>query len=71
MYRRSVLSSNLASVGYDPNTQILEVEFFTGSIYQYSGIPPSLYSSLMLTSSHGLHLDEYVKKAGYAYWKVV
>ncbi len=70
MDRTSVSSSNLASVGYEPTTQTLEVEFLNGSIYQYSGVPPSVYSGLMSASSHGSYLDQYVKKAGYSYQKV-
>jgi hypothetical protein len=42
-----VSSSNLASVGYDPNTQTLEVEFLHGGIYQYSDVPSSVHSGLM------------------------
>ncbi len=32
MKRTSVDSSNLASVGYDPKSQILEIEFNTGRV---------------------------------------
>ena len=37
MYRIPVSSSNLASVGYEGG--ILEIEFKSGSVYQYSGVP--------------------------------
>lgn len=70
MNRMPVSSSNLASVGYDPNAQTLEVEFLHDGIYQYSGVPSSVYSGLMSASSHGSYLDRYVKKAGYSYRKV-
>jgi KTSC domain len=70
MNRTRVSSSNLASVGYDPNTQILEVEFLHGGIYQYSGVPSSVYSGLLAASSHGSYFDQHVKKAGYVYRKV-
>lgn len=70
MKRTSVSSSNLASVGYDSNTQILEVEFLHGGVYQYLGVPPSVYAGLMTASSHGSYLDQHVKKAGYDYRKV-
>jgi hypothetical protein len=70
MNRTPVSSSNLASVGYDSSTQVLEVEFLHGSIYQYSGIPSSVYVDLMAASSHGSYFDQYVKKSGYAYLKV-
>ncbi len=70
MNRISVSSSNLASVGYDSNNQILEVEFLHGGVYQYSGVPSSVYSGLMTASSHGSYFDQHVKKAGYYYRKV-
>lgn len=70
MNRILVTSSNLVSVGYEPTTQTLEVEFINGSIYQYSGVPLSVYSALMSASSHGSYLDHYVKKAGYSYRRV-
>jgi len=70
MIRTSVSSSNLASVGYDSIAQTLEVEFNHGGIYQYSGVPSSVYSGLMAASSHGQYFDRYVKKAGYSYKKI-
>jgi hypothetical protein len=41
MERTPVSSSNLVAVGYDPGSYTLEVEFHSGSIYQYSGVPES------------------------------
>lgn len=70
MIRTSVSSSNLASVGYDSIAQILEVKFKHGGIYQYSGVPASVYTDLMAASSHGQYFDQYVKKAGYSYSKI-
>ncbi|MCY7407678.1 MAG: KTSC domain-containing protein [Alkalinema sp. CAN_BIN05] len=70
MNRTAVSSSNLASVGYDSSAQVLEVEFLHGGIYQYSGVPSSVYSGLIAASSHGSYFDQYVKKAGYSYRKV-
>ncbi len=64
-------SSNLASVGYDPGSHILEVEFLNGSVYQYLGVPDYIYSGLMHASSHGSYLDANVKKAGYAYRRIM
>jgi len=39
MDRVPVDSSNVVSVGYDEETSILEVEFLSGSIYRYLGVP--------------------------------
>lgn len=61
MRRQLVISSNLASVGYDASSMILEVEFNNGSVYQYYGVPSIVYQGLMSASSHGSYLAQNVK----------
>lgn len=70
MERLPVSSSNLASIGYDANGAVLEVEFNHGGIYQYSGVPEEIFQGLMSAGSHGTYFDKFVKKAGYSYSKV-
>ncbi len=70
MNRTPVSSSNIASIGYDEERLILEVEFLNGSIYQYFGVPQSLYQGLMRASSHGSYLDDYIKKGGFRYQRL-
>lgn len=70
MERQHVSSSNLESVGYDPETQILEIEFLNGGLYQYFNVPERIYNGLMAASSHGSYFDQYVKKGGYRYQKI-
>ena len=53
MKRHPVPSSNLASAGYDPPSEILEVEFQNGSIYQYYNVPQSIYDGLVKAPSAG------------------
>jgi hypothetical protein len=60
----------LASIGYDQATQTLEVEFLHGGVYQYFGVPVTVYNSLMAAGSHGSFLDAHVKKAGYRFREV-
>lgn len=69
MYRQSVVSSNVSSVGYDEDQQILEVQFRTGAIYQYYNVPVSIYRGLMGASSHGSFLNKHIKGV-YGYNKV-
>ena len=69
--RRPVQSSSIASIGYAAQTQTLEVEFKSGSVYQYFGVPAAIYQGLMTAESHGHYLDRYVKKAGYRYREVM
>jgi hypothetical protein len=53
MNRKPVRSSNLKSVGYDKSQQTLEVEFRTGSIYQYEGVHPNTARFLLQAPSKG------------------
>ncbi len=69
MERYSVASSNIASVGYDGNTQTLEIEFLSASIYQYFGVPQNMYNQLMAAGSKGRFLNTYIKNA-YPYSRV-
>ena len=70
MERQHVSSSNLKSIGYDPTTRTLEIEFLNGGLCQYSGIPDSVYQGLISASSHGQYFDSYIKKGGYSYKKI-
>ena len=69
MQRISVSSSNISSVGYDRQTNILEVEFSSGDIYQYFNVPEHLYNNLMGASSKGQFFNDYIKY-DYRYQKV-
>lgn len=70
MNRTPVSSSNLKTVGYDPETKQLEIEFLNGGIYLYSGVPESVYAGLMSASSHGSYFDAHIKKGGYKFTKL-
>jgi hypothetical protein len=61
MKRTSVISSNVAEVGYDPSTQTLEVQFKDGSIYQYFDVPQHVYEGLMSAASKGQYLNKEIK----------
>ena len=70
MERKHVRSSNLKSVGYDPEAKTLEIEFLNGGLYKYFNVPENIYNELMAASSHGSYFDQYVKKGGYRYSKL-
>lgn len=69
MNRQSVTSSNIASIGYDTNSQTLEVEFLNGGVYQYFDVPQHVYEGLMNADSHGQYLARNIKGI-YRYSKV-
>lgn len=61
MHRQPVSSSNIASIGYDPDAQILEVEFTNGSLYQYLNVPEHHHAGIMAAPSHGTYLNTHIK----------
>jgi hypothetical protein len=61
MRRASVNSSNLASIGYDEQNEILEIEFNHGGIYQYYDVPTDVHNELMNASSHGKYFIANIK----------
>ena len=66
MDRQNVESSNLESVGYDTETQMLEVEFKDGRIYQYDNVPITVYNNLMEADSPGGYFNRNIKY-GYSF----
>ena len=69
MIRLPVSSSTILSVGYDPQTRVMQVEFKSGRVYNYFDISEHLYQQFMNTSSKGQFLDENIKY-NYRYQKV-
>ena len=69
MDRTTVDSSNLASVGYEPNTLTLEIEFKDGSVYQFFDVPETEWQNLMWASSHGEYFSAQIRN-NYRYTKL-
>jgi hypothetical protein len=61
MIRQPVQSSNIASVGHDPGTNTLEVEFKSGKVYQYPEVNVDEYGAMMNASSIGSHFANIIK----------
>lgn len=61
MERESVTSSNISSVGYDAESQTLEIEFINGGIYQYFDVPEQVHAQLMGADSVGSYLARNIK----------
>ncbi|RTY84798.1 KTSC domain-containing protein [Flavobacterium sp. ZB4P23] len=69
MKRLSVKSSNLASIGYDAENEILEVQFKHGGVYQYFDVPENVYEELMNADSHGVYFSANIRN-DYEYQKM-
>ena len=61
MERKAVRSTNVASVGYDAKARVLEIEFKSGGVYRYSGVPEKRYQSLMKASAIGSYFIREIK----------
>jgi KTSC domain len=61
MERRIVESSNLASIGYDASTGTLEIEFKSGSIWQYYDFPEHMWNEFEYAESHGKYFNANIK----------
>jgi hypothetical protein len=61
MRRHYVQSSAIRSVGFNPENKVLEVEFVSGTIYRYSGVPEFVYREFMASPSKGRFFDYLIR----------
>ncbi len=61
MERTPAKSSVVASVGYDPESSVLEVEFVSGRVYRYFLVPISRYRALLDAKSMGFFINSVIK----------
>jgi hypothetical protein len=61
MKRVPVRSSSVASVGYDPESFILEIEFRNGGVYQYLKVPAAAHRLLFQAASIGEYVNNIIK----------
>ena len=64
MNRTPVDSSMIASIGYDPKTKTLEIEFASKknpAVWQYKGVPSGEHSALMSAHSKGKYFLANIK----------
>jgi hypothetical protein len=61
--RDPVSSSNIVSVGYDAPSETLEVEFMSGSVYQYYNVRQSIYDAFIAAPSPGQFFAYQIKNA--------
>ena len=54
-------SSNLRSVNYDLWRATLTIEFHHGGVYEYDGVPPIIFDSLVAAKSPGRFHRQHIK----------
>lgn len=69
MERTPVTSSNIHAIGYDPDSQTLEIEFNSGAVYDYSDVPQSEYDGFIGADSKGKYFHANIKNR-YSFMKL-
>lgn len=62
MTHTPVESSMMSSVGYDPQTGTLEIEFTSGAVYDYFDVPSEVHDELLVARSHGPYFDDNIRE---------
>ena len=50
-------------IGYDADTQALEVQYNNGGVYQYQGVPQDVFDQLMNAASKGTFINQQIKNS--------
>ncbi|MBN1687590.1 MAG: KTSC domain-containing protein [Candidatus Omnitrophica bacterium] len=61
MERKAVHSRDIAIVGFDPGTSILEIAFRSGGVYHYKGVTEGIYQDFMSAPSKGTFFQEKIR----------
>ncbi|WP_098960231.1 KTSC domain-containing protein [Pseudonocardia sp. N23] len=69
MLRTPVSSTSLRAIGYDALSSTLEIEFKTGSVYEYAGVSAIEHQNLMSAASHGSYFARNIRDS-YSYRRV-
>jgi hypothetical protein len=58
----AVVSTSLAAVAYDRAGHILQLEFRSGSVYRYFGIPAEVHDGRLQASSKGRYFNREIRE---------
>lgn len=65
----AVDSTSLATVAYDAERAVLQVEFRDRTMYQYIDVPRKIYKDLCQAESKGVHFNQHIRNR-FAYIKL-
>ena len=54
-------SSSIASAGYWPADEVLELRFQSGALYRYLKVPEPIHSALLAAESKGRYFNEAIR----------
>jgi KTSC domain-containing protein len=57
----AVESSTIASVGYDLTQGLLQLEFCSGAVYHYFGVPAGVHEALLEAPSKGSYFNRAIR----------
>ena len=69
MPRVDLQSTSLNAATYQEQSALLELEFRSGAIYRYIGVPLQVYQELVLSESKGRYFNEHIRNR-FTYTKI-
>jgi hypothetical protein len=64
----TVESDVIHAIGHDEETNVLEIIFNTGQIYQYRNVPRTLYEEFLKSDSKGKYFQENIR-GEFEFWQ--
>lgn len=56
-----VSSSAISAVGYDPETQQMQIKFVQGRTYTFCRVPQHIFDGLLSAGSKGTYYDNHIR----------
>jgi hypothetical protein len=69
MLRADLNSTSLNAVAYLDRQALLELEFRSGAVYRYFGVPAETYRELLLAESKGAYFNRHIRNR-FAYTQI-
>lgn len=61
MQRAELSSTSLKGAGYCLQEALLELEFRSGAIYRFGGVPEATYQELLRAESKGVYFNHHIR----------
>lgn len=62
MLRTALDSTSLLAAAYQEPLALLELQFRSGALYRYFGVPASIYDGLLSAESKGRYFNSFIRK---------
>jgi hypothetical protein len=56
-------STTVAAIGYDDDTETLEIKFVAGTVYRYRGVSQDVFEDFRQAPSKGAFFNRHIKDA--------